>query len=491
MKSIHHILLFVSLCILFVTPQKTSAQAGALDPMFNDSGIVINNYVAAVAAMTIQPDQKILVAGYLNQTSLIILRYNTDGTLDNSFGVGGLASTPFTTFNIPNNTAYINVASIVATQNRILIGGNMTYDNELTSPLFVLAYKQSDGSIDSTFGINGIVYNDTTTLYFGSPCSDTLYAYAGGYLALQNDGRIVQAGQMQPHCNDTLYAYAFRYTVDGTKDTSFHYATPFSNPLFSSFGAAGVVILPDSTIVIGGSGYGFGSNRAIQVPRYVCIPYSGNLADIPAGSSPGGAIAVDSATVSSFATAFICSYNNTCFLGGTLTNMNSIGSFAVVHLNSVLYNSALHGNIAPLDSSFGTDGLQNISVNTKGGTLYAAAVQPDGKILLSGSQNTGGLSVDIFELIRLTQQGSLDASFGTGGIVTNTVYTGEDFPVSVALQNDGKIVVAGTAGGSIAVLRYGNDIASVPQVADATMDVYPESKQIYSSNNVFGEFNRR
>jgi uncharacterized delta-60 repeat protein len=110
-----------------------------------------------------------------------------------------------------------------------------------------------------------------------------------------------------------------------------------------------------------------------------------------------------------------------------------------------------------LDPTFGTAGL----VTTDAGgadAVDAIAVQPDGRIVAVGS--TLGPSGGDLALARYEPDGSLDPSFGSGGIVTTDV-GGEDQALAVALMPDGRIVVAGSsfgeAGGDFALARYNPD----------------------------------
>ena len=90
----------------------------------------------------------------------------------------------------------------------------------------------------------------------------------------------------------------------------------------------------------------------------------------------------------------------------------------------------------------------------------SVAAQRDGKIVVAGYADVGG--VDRFALVRYNSDGSLDTSFNSNGKVTTAVGTGTCKGQGVALQGDGKIVVVGysfNAGGQscFTVLRYGAD----------------------------------
>jgi uncharacterized delta-60 repeat protein len=107
-----------------------------------------------------------------------------------------------------------------------------------------------------------------------------------------------------------------------------------------------------------------------------------------------------------------------------------------------------------LDSTFDTDGKV---VNTDLFYGYSATVQSDGKILVSGNASGD------FGLVRYNTDGSLDTTFNGGGIVNTNFLGGDDQGYSIVVQNDGKILIAGTAynnGGSnrdFALARYNTD----------------------------------
>lgn len=102
-----------------------------------------------------------------------------------------------------------------------------------------------------------------------------------------------------------------------------------------------------------------------------------------------------------------------------------------------------------LDPSFGGDG-RVVRASGSGG---AVAVQPDGKIVTAGAIDAPGGGFD-FLVARYNADGSPDASFGQGGIARTDFAGASDIARAVALQPDGKIVVAGSAGRDFAVARY-------------------------------------
>jgi uncharacterized delta-60 repeat protein len=113
--------------------------------------------------------------------------------------------------------------------------------------------------------------------------------------------------------------------------------------------------------------------------------------------------------------------------------------------------SAVHAAPGDLDTSFSRDGTVVTAV--PGGTAGSAvAIQTDGKIVVVGGANGD------FAVVRYNRNGSLDLTFGGDGIVTTDVGGPIDFATAVAIQADGRIVVAGSAGVDVdpefAVVRY-------------------------------------
>ena len=128
------------------------------------------------SAVKIQPDGKILVAGYTNASGLykfFVIRYSSTGTIDSSFGTNGVATTSFDS----GSTDYCTTMAVY--NNKILLGGS-TNANDTSA--FALAQFNMDGTLDNSFGKNG-----KTTTTFVSKTS-------AAALVVQSDGKIVMAG---------------------------------------------------------------------------------------------------------------------------------------------------------------------------------------------------------------------------------------------------------------------------------------------------------
>ena len=121
--------------------------------------------------------------------------------------------------------------------------------------------------------------------------------------------------------------------------------------------------------------------------------------------------------------------------------------------------------------NFGTGGIVTTPIFGKGAVANAVGVQPDGKIVVAGfATNASGVDSD-FALVRYNPDGSLDTTFGTGGIVTTDLGTQDDDARAVAIQPDGKIVVVGNTSDNIALARYKPDGSLDPTFGSAGVTI--------------------
>jgi uncharacterized delta-60 repeat protein len=107
------------------------------------------------------------------------------------------------------------------------------------------------------------------------------------------------------------------------------------------------------------------------------------------------------------------------------------------------------------DPSFSGDGVQTteIAAASANDSGNATLIQPDGKIVVAASTATTTNGVD-FAVVRYMPNGDLDPSFDHDGIATTTISTSTDQPNGVAIQANGKLVLAGTANSQIGLVRY-------------------------------------
>jgi uncharacterized delta-60 repeat protein len=275
------------------------------------------------------------------------------------------------------------------------------------------------GLPDPTFGSGGVVMTSFTNNY------DAAYA-----VTVQPDSKILIGG-------NSLVA---RYNANGTLDTSFGSGGHTTN----AFGSATAVALqpqssgPSKILAAGDASSRHGNEFAVA--RYNA---NGTL-DTTFGKKGevvtdlGGTVTfLDSMVVDSSGRILVAGYTGA---GAALVRYNANGS---------------------LDTSFGSGGelLTSIPIqnSVKGDGL---ALQTDGKIVLAGSGLDPAHSTQVFEVARFNTNGTLDSTFGTGGVVKTLVGGGDEFG-GLAIQADGKIVLAGSETAVSAyplyLLRYNTD----------------------------------
>ena len=273
---------------------------------------------------------------------------------------------------------------------------------------FAVTRYNSDGSLDSTFDTDGKV---TTTIYSNDSASA---------VTVQADGKLVVVGG-----SGTYYNAAARYNVDGSLDTSFSSDGkwgPNDNSVYGMYATA-VTIQPDGKSIIAGiGGTDFGIAR---LDRYGSLDTSFD-GDGRLTTNLGGTDIIKTVTVLSS--------------GKILAAGTSKGDFALVRYNA-------NGS---LDTSFDTDGKL---VTDLGGTetLNSLIALNDGKFLAAGTDGNNDLV-----LMRFNSDGSFDTSFDTDGKVS-TDLGGWETGNSVAVQSDGKILLAGTSDTDFALVRYNTD----------------------------------
>ncbi len=370
---------------------------GSLDASFGAGGKVITDLGSTDAARSIalQPDGKIVVAGVRCSPAdcdFAVLRYQTDGNLDATFGTGGVV----TTDRGPNDQ--LNGVAIQL-DGKIVVGG-LIYSGAQYD--FAVARYETDGSLDSSFGTGGVVTTD-----FGAN------ARAFG-IRLASGGKIVLAGTRAFDTAGTNFALA-RYNSDGGLDSSFGSGGKVTTDFAGSYEAGRAIDLDTSgSIVVAGSAeiagnLGFGV--ALYKPDGSLDPSFGSGGKATMNVNGGAAYAVKFEP-------------NGKIIAAGFGNDGTTTDFALVRFNP-------DGSGDPL---FGTGGklITNLGNNDYGNGL---AIAEDGSFLAVGRT---GLD---FALVRYLADERVSQTFDSGGgtVATGTDPTATD-PVEAAVTSP----VAGT-----------------------------------------------
>lgn len=388
--------------IFFISYSICFSQSGSLDIGFGNNGFVrtdIDSSMDNANAMVIQPDKKIILVGdsYMDDgmnTEFTIVRYNSYGSLDSSFGVFGKVIIPISkSHDIPYDVT-------LQEDGKILIAGLSTRVQPLSN--FTLVRLLEDGQLDKSFGDNGIVIEGS--------CNSAMFRS----ICLQSDGKILAAGKGS---FDKIEKFTLiRYNYDGSHDVSFGEdgisTIQIGNTMNSAFS---VKLLPDGKIILAGI-YGIEMQDTFIIIKYksdgsldstfnksglVSLSISGkvSISKCPLLIQPEGKII--------FSSSVLVSQGNSDFICIRLTDDGD------------------------LDSSFGDDGIVVFGdVNSKE-ICQSSVLQNDGKIVLaSGSK-----------IIRLKNDGTLDNTFGVNGISI----PGLNINIRcMQLNDDGSIMLGGS-----------------------------------------------
>jgi uncharacterized delta-60 repeat protein len=418
----HTTIMLMAFALLFSTAAilvRNSALAAAsdLDPTFDADGKQTTDFFGLVdqaQAVALQPDDKIVVVGMAanSSTTLFALaRYNTDGSLDTSFGSGGQVTTLFAG---GNSVAY--GVAIQSDGKIIAVGGGVSGD-------FEIARYKSDGSLDDSFDADGKLTIDL------SGAADLAQA-----VVIQPDGKIVVVGQAQFSAQQFALV---RLNSDGSLDSNFGVGGIVHTAFAGNAGAHTVALQPDGKIVVGGEAFldfalaRYNSDGSLDESFYL-----GGRVGITFPVSPGRAGSV---------TSVIIQPDGKIVAGGGIRVTNNTQAMGLARLNS-------DGN---LDPSFDGDGR---IIVPDFNPLFAPQIttlaqQADGKILAAGTT----LGND-FALARFNLDGSFDQTFGNGGKLTTDFGGSQDAARGLALQSDGKFIVVGLANSKdFGVARYQGD----------------------------------
>jgi len=462
-------------CGLSVLP--ALGQSGQLDTGFGGTGngmVVFNNLNNGASNcntmqaydVAVQPgDQKLLVPVALCGPAAL-LRLNPDGSLDNSFGLHGVAS-----FNIavPGTNLSLIVGHVVLQPDGKILATATGRVPGQNSQYLALIRLNPDGSLDTTFGDSSGGAQLGYTLFLGGGFINT------ANLVLQPDGNIVVGGSDSN--GNAANWFVSRYTASGILDVSFGTAgvTEINRPGCSrtncnDYGESVALQPADGKIVITGSVSGpSGSSIDTGVARLntdgsLDTSFGTNgIAIFQPGASPNPNLLYPPVGDTSLLND--SPYKIAVQPNGEIIVAGAVGDFISAQFtnpNRLLMLLGITAN-GTLDSNFGSGGIVLSDYPGGGNTLGSPTwgtdmvLLPDGRIAVSAMMR-GAFSVVLYQ-----SNGSLDTNFGTsatpgfGQLVRN--YGSYNYPVGLAIQANGDFVMAGgvnitTPSGAL-VARYG------------------------------------
>jgi uncharacterized delta-60 repeat protein len=333
---------------------------GTLDQTFGSGGKVVIALDASgdrLISVIILPDGKILTAGSLYQNNLdlsfLLVRFNADGSLDQTFGAGGLANVAF-----GDNTAEV---STILTQpdGKIVVAGTSGRGQGNDMNDFALARFNSEGGTDKSFGVGGKLKT-----HFSGTNSGT----RAGSAVLQPDGKIVVAGSYKTDGVTREFALA-RYDPDGSLDASFGNGGTLATVFDKDVHGISVVLQPDGKIIVGGYlETGFFRNNDFALARY---NPNGDL-DLTFGS--GGRVVKDLYDRTNDIIYTLLLQNDGKLIAVGRTGGGVSFTFAVVRFNA---NGEYDGN-------FGDGGKVATAFGDVPSEAFSAALQSNGRIVAAG-----------------------------------------------------------------------------------------------------------
>lgn len=455
-------------------------QPGTLDATFGAASPLPGSVVTIVQppdankgkAVALQPDGKVVVAGTCtdNATSIhsfCVARYLPTGGLDTSFGVAGRAVSSFaTTF----AGAEVSLASLaIQSDGKIVASGSCDFKvvilPAISASKFCAMRFTPTGSLDTSFAVAGKLMMSVV-----APPTP-LGAYSGDRstaMLIQPDGKIVMSGTCAT--NDFFPSSppgkfcVLRLNADGTADTQFGAAgdgklvTDIVTHSYSYSRATALALQADGKLVVAGN---CKTDLIVPTIRGFCtlrvhgVNAPGRVAGtLDASYGFGGRAQIAVGTQAEFATGVAVQPDGKIVMGGTCTRIGSALQDACAA--RLLANGSA-------DTSFGFNGGV-VLTTSETVAPQAIALQTDGKILLGGQCNND--QIPQFCIKRLYDNGSLDTTFNGSGTVRTSISgnfnaSTSDVAYGMALQPDGKIVLAGTcrdgAGaniGNFCVARY-------------------------------------
>lgn len=423
-------------------------------------GVSTNIYAVNQAeAAIIQSDDKTIVAGRVAPSNFLdndvaLVRYNTNGSLDTTFGTNGIVITDIANFTLVSERI---TSIVVQPDGKIIVAGlTMTITREWL--IFLIRYN-SNGSIDTTFGINGkitIVPNLPSDVNFGLP--DVV-------LALQADGQILIATNeyVPPPPQGKFGVRLLRIDASGTVN--------FDNTIFNevyTFPGAMIISPTNNKILIAGYSSGSSSRDGFFLARYnfdgsLDTSFGSNINNPGGPGGPGigggggniddtfGYVFVDfglSGAGNVLTGAKVCDIiidnDGKIILGGTIREGLDF------RIGLVRFSSD-----GIIDTSFNNNGKVITSILGNFSSVGGIAKHIDNKIVVGGMVILNNRQV--FYIARFNNDGSFDTGFNEDGIITTLICPNDANCTEINIQSDNKIILSGYNDLNFVIIRYNSD----------------------------------
>jgi uncharacterized delta-60 repeat protein len=394
-----------------------NATPGALDPAFGSGGLVTTdvggNLNSAADGVAVQPDGRIVVGGSTQLASgrwcFFVARYLTDGSLDPSFGNGGITITDL------GSDAYAGAMTLTA-DGHILVAGSW-------NSMMTVAEYRADGSLETSFGSSGVAQ-----VVFPGPASGASAVHA------LPDGTILITGSA--NLGDPSYRESLamaRLTASGLLDTSFGRSGLLTTSMpGTSLVSLGSTVTPKGKIVLVGWSWPTGGSTSTMIAQYLA------RGSVDRSFNRGTPKVVDLAPGQDDSSTSVTITSGGAILA--LSGVSTPSSGTEVGLVSLQPNGSF-------TTRFGSGGTVVSDPTIHSDQPRAVFLQSDGKILVAGSNQEPGV-------VRFTSSGALDPTFGSGGVAVAYVPSGFGQFNGLAARPDGSVIAAGVTSGETLLAAF-------------------------------------
>jgi uncharacterized delta-60 repeat protein len=436
---------------IIIIASNVYSQAGSLDSSFGTGGKVvtsINSGADKAYAVALQTDGKIIAAGMTTNAStgkdFACLRYNSNGTLDSTFGTSGIV-----TNDVQTGSDDVVYSIAIQADGKIILAG---YSDDGSNKNAALIRLNTNGTLDTSFGTSGKVLTDFITGRADEIKTVKIHSLTGN----------IVVGGTSSLTSTNSQAIIARYTSTGLLDTTFN--------------TTGKILLDDDS----------GSGTYFNVIEDLAVKSNGKISAVGWINQQG---------LQWSANYYGCRINNN---GSMDTSFSTNGyivtnggfnaddkSFSMI-LNSddsILYSGG--GYLSTLQYDYFL-GLYDSTGSTAVGKAlfdygslvkdiaYGMGIDSTGKIVLAGS-NVTSITSSTFGIARVNANYTVDSTFGTAGKVTTTFgtnTTNEAFDMTI--QTDDKIIAVGYTGNDFALARYnGNTLSNDEFELNKQITLYP------------------
>ena len=445
-----------SICLLFSLVSQAQP-AGTLDSTFNGTGIIQSNNLMhdIYNDVRVQDDQKIVASGVSLNTSytgvVVVDRWMQDGSADTSFGTNGRVVIPV------GNDSY-GYDSYIRADGKIIVAG-IAYGH-LGGFAVMLLQLNTNGTLDSTFGFNGVSLTDLT-----------VYDDLASAMAVQQDGKILISGTYTDSLAQNV-PMVMRFTETGQRDSTFGINGVSEIPVIGGDNElTSISVMPDGRIIAAGhyeTAFTFFDVLLIRLHE---------------DGSRDSSFGTNGVVIQSLTAGIEDCFGMQLAANGkiVITGFSTLPDFSFDMLLMQFDSTGV------LDPSFGTNGAVTFNHGTNDIGLDLE-IQPNNKILVGGTSGGSWADDRDFLLMRYNQDGTPDLAFGDSGIVYTQIDSSFDEANAMALQEDGKIVLAGKANDGatqldFAITRYTNDLfVSVNELnTENTAFIYPNPAELNST----------